>query len=292
MDRLRSLEVLVAIVERGSFVAASQLLDMSTVMVSKHIIALEKQVGAKLLNRTTRSVSLTEIGANYYRQARQIVELYQAANQASEHMQSQVRGVLRVSAPMAFGSECLAPVLPDYLKAFPDVQVELDLSTRNVHLIEDGYDAVIWIGNLPDSSMIARPLQTYGTAICASPDYLNQFGMPNTPQDLRQHRLLDYAHWTSQTRWRFEPAVTGLPVSCLRSNSGAVLKRAALAGVGILMQAEVLLREEISDGRLVPVLREFWPAARPMHLVYLRDRQHSQKLQSFVDFVLERFRLA
>ena len=230
-------------------------------MVSKHIIALESRLVAEALNRNDAQRELDGNRCQLLSPARQIVELYQAANQASEHMQSQVRGVLRVSAPMAFGSECLAPVLPDYLKAFPDVQVELDLSTRNVHLIEDGYDAVIWIGNLPDSSMIARPSANLWHGYLRFPDYLNQFGMPNTPQDLRQHRLLDYAHWTSQTRWRFEQAVTGLPVSCLRSNSGAVQKRAALAGVGILMQAEVLLREEISDGRLVPVLRDFWPAA-------------------------------
>ena len=290
MDRLKSLEVFVAVAERGSFVAAAQALDLSTVMTSKHVAALEKQVGTKLLNRTTRSVSLTEIGANYYRQVKQVVELYHQANQATESMQNSVRGSLRISAPMAFGSECLAPALPEYLKQYPDIQLELELSSRNVHLIDDGFDAVIRIGHLPDSSLIARPLQTYGTAICASPAYLRQHGTPQSPDDLRHHRLLDYAHWTSQTRWRFEKSVNHLPASSLRSNSGAVLKQAALAGVGMLMQAEVLLREELADGRLVPVLREFWPVARPMHLLYLSDRQHSPKLQSLINFILDRFR--
>lgn len=291
MDRLKSLEVFIAVAERASFVAAAQALDLSTVMTSKHVAALEKQVGAKLLNRTTRSVSLTEIGANYYRQVKQVVELYHQANQATESMQSAVRGSLRISVPMAFGSECLAPALHEYLEQYPEVQLELELSSRNVHLIDDGFDAVIRIGHLPDSSLIARPLQTYGTAICASPEYLRQHGIPQNPDDLRHHRLLDYAHWTSQTRWRFETPISNLPPSSLRSNSGAVLKHAALAGVGILMQAEVLLREELSDGRLIAILRDYWPPARPMHLLYLNDRQHSPKLQSFVNFVLHRFRL-
>ncbi len=292
MDRLKSMEVFVAVVDKGSFVAAANALDISTVMVTKHVAALEKRVGVKLLNRTTRSLGLTEIGEHYYLQSRQILELFAQANDSTELMRSSVRGSLKISAPLAFGSECLAPALPDYLAKYPDVQVELELSSRNANLIEEGLDAVIRVGHLSDSTFIARPLQTYGTAICASPAYLQRYGTPQQPEDLKHHQLLDYAHWTSQTRWRFGERLTELPVSRLRSNNGNVLKQAAIAGVGVLMQAEVLLRDELSDGRLVPILQAHWPPARPMHLIYQRDRQHSQKLASFIDFMMERFRLA
>lgn len=292
MDRLKSMEVFVAVVDKGSFVAAANALDISTVMVTKHVAALEKRVGVKLLNRTTRSLGLTEIGEHYYQQSRQILELFAQANDSTELMRSSVRGSLKISAPLAFGSECLAPALSDYLAKYPDVQVELELSSRNANLIEEGLDAVIRVGHLSDSTFIARPLQTYGTAICASPAYLQRYGTPQQPEDLKHHQLLDYAHWTSQTRWRFGERLTELPVSRLRSNNGNVLKQAAIAGVGVLMQAEVLLRDELSDGRLVPILQAHWPPARPMHLIYQRDRQHSQKLASFIDFMMERFRLA
>lgn len=291
MDRLKSIEVFVSVVDKGSFVAAASALDMSSVMVTKHVAALEKRVGSKLLNRTTRSLSLTEIGGHYLQQCRQILELFERADCSAESMRASVRGTLKISAPLAFGSECLAPALPEYLAQYPEVQVDLDLSSRNSNLVEEGLDALIRIGHLEDSSLIARPLASYGTAICASPSYLQRFGVPTQPEDLKHHRLLDYSHWTTQTRWRFAERVSDLPLSRLRSNNGLVLKRAAMAGVGILMQAEILLRTEFDEGNLIPVLKEFWPVARPMHLIYQRDRQHSQKLASFVDFMMERFRL-
>ena len=285
------MEVFVAVVEKGSFVAAANALDLSAVMVTKHVAALERRVGVKLLNRTTRSLGLTEIGEHYYQQSRQILELFAQANDSTELMRATVRGSLKISAPMAFGTECLAPALPEFLASYPEVQIDLELSSRNANLVEEGLDAVIRVGHLSDSSLIARPLRTYGTAICASAAYLKQYGTPQTPDELKYHHLLDYSHWTSQTRWRFGERVSDLPMSRLRSNNGNVLKQAAMAGVGVLMQAEVLVREELNDGRLIPIMQDYWPPARPMHLIYPKDRQHSQKLTSFIDFVMARFRL-
>jgi DNA-binding transcriptional LysR family regulator len=293
MDRLRSMEAFVAVVDSGSFTAAARTLGMSTVMVSKHVAELEGRLGARLLNRSTRRLSLTEIGGQYHEQCHQILEMVKLADSGAEAMGAQVRGTLKVSAPAAFGSECLAPALADYLDRYPDVTIDLDLSSRIVDIVEEGLDAAFRIGPLADSSMVARPLKPFGMAICAAPDYLRRCGTPLRPADLARHQCLDFLHWQHHVRWRLgdADAPAALPSSRLRSNNGHALKQAAVAGLGIVMQAEILLAEDIACGRLVPILKEYWPAPRPMHLIYPRDKLSTTKVASFVEFVVERFRL-
>lgn len=291
MDRLRSMEVFVKVVDSGSFTAAAKALDMSTVMVSKHVASLEQRLAARLLNRTTRSLSLTEIGEQYCEQCRQILAQVQLAETGADALRSSARGTLKVSAPVAFGSQCLAPAMASYLDTHAEVSLDLELSNRISDLVEEGLDAAVRIGHLDDSAMVARPLRPYRMIICAAPAYLERFGEPATPSELAGHRCLDFMHWRRAVRWRLDgPApVAPLPASRMRSNNGQALLQTALAGFGIVMQAEIVLADEIARGRLVPILQDFIPTPKPMHLIYPRDRQGTPKLASFVDFVVGRF---
>lgn len=290
MDRLRSMEVFVGVADAGSFTAAARVFEMSVVMVGKHIAELEQRLGARLLNRTTRRQSLTEIGEQYCEQCRQILAHVQSAESGALAMRSGARGNLRVSAPVAFGSALLAPRLPDYMAAHPEVSVDLELSERISDVVEEGLDAAIRIGRLEDSTMIARPLKPYGMVICASPAYLARHGTPHTPADLAQHQCQDFLHWRRVVRWRLNAEATPQP-SRFRSNNGQALKQMALNGYGLVMLAEIVVSEEIADGRLVPLLRDHMPPLRPLHLIYPRGRQATPKLNSFVDFVVEHFGL-
>ncbi|NVD73572.1 LysR family transcriptional regulator [Duganella sp. BJB1802] len=294
MDKLRSMEIFVAVVDAGNFTAAASAFQLSPVMIGKHIAHLEATLGARLLTRTTRRQSLTEIGAQYVEQCRAILAQIAAAESGAEAMRSVPRGRLRITAPVSFGSEWLAPAISDYLRLHPEVGVDLSLNDRMVDLVEEGYDAAVRIGALDDSGMIARPLFNYGMVICASPAYLKKHGTPRTPEDLARHECLDYMVGAVGVRWRLQ-SVHGQrgkhtpPPSRFRTNSGQALRMAALKDFGIVMQAEVLLAQDIAAGRLKPVLCDYLPPARPMHLVYPRDRLATPKLTTFIDFIVERF---
>lgn len=297
MDKLRSMEIFVAVVDAGNFTAAASAFQLSPVMVGKHIAHLEATLGARLLTRTTRRQSLTEIGAQYVEQCRAILAQIAAAESGAEAMRSVPRGRLRITAPVSFGSEWLAPAISDYLRLHPEVGVDLSLNDRMVDMVEEGYDAAVRIGTLDDSGMIARPLFNYGMAICASPAYLKKHGTPQTPDDLAHHECLDFMVGAVGVRWRLQSVhdvhhgrgKRALPASRFRTNSGQALRAAALKGFGILMQAEVLLAQDIAAGRLVPILCDYLPPARPMNLVYSRDRRATPKLTTFIDFMVERF---
>lgn len=290
MDKLRSMEIFVAVVDAGNFTAAAARFNISPVMVGKHIAQLEATLGARLLARTTRRQSLTEIGAQYAEQCRIILAQIAAAERGAEAMRSVPRGRLRLTASTSFGNEWLAPALTDYLRRHPEVSVDLNLNDRMVDLVDEGYDAAIRIGAPEDSSMIARPLRPYTMAICASPGYLQARGTPRTPADLAEHECLDFVVGDVGISWRLQ-SVHGkrpLQASRLRANSGQALRQAALHDFGIVMQAEVLLAQDMAAGRLVPILREHLPAPRPMNLVYPRDRRATPKLTTFIDFMVER----
>lgn len=293
MDKLRSMEILVAVVDLGSFTAAAETFRISPVMVGKHIRQLEERLGTRLLARTTRRQSLTEIGRQYVEQCRQILAQIAAAETGAEAMRATPRGKLKITAPVSFGSECIAPLMADYLAAYPDVSLELNLNDRMADLVEEGFDAAIRIGALEDSGMVARPLRPYAMVICASPAYLARHGTPRTPDDLARHECVDFLQWSRHMRWRLsgrEARHDGVtPESRFRSNNGQALRMAALHGFGIVMQAEILLAGDIAAGRLVPLLADYVPAPRLMHLLYPRDRQPTPKLTTFIDFLLERY---
>ena len=292
MDKFVSMEIFVAVVEAGSLTAAAERFDISSAMVGKHIRSLETRLATRLLTRTTRRQSLTEIGRQYYEQCRRILADVKAAESLAEAMAAAPRGVLKVTVPLTYGVEVFSSAMTDYLSAWPDVTLELDLSNRMRDLVEEGFDAAVRIGHLPDSSFVARPLKPYRMRACASPAYLARAGIPRTPADLAHHECLGFLHWGREGTWRLggESATENpLRAGRFRANNGQALKVAALRGFGLVLQPEALLAREIESGELVSVLEEHLPQGAPVHLVYPRDRRATPKLTSFIDFVIERF---
>jgi DNA-binding transcriptional LysR family regulator len=292
VDKFVSMEIFVAVVEAGSLTAAAERFDISSAMVGKHIRSLETRLATRLLTRTTRRQSLTEIGRQYYEQCRRILADVKDAESLAEAMAAAPRGVLKVTVPLTYGVEVFAPAMTEYLTAWPDITLELDLSNRVIDLVEEGFDASIRIGQLPDSSLVARPLKPYRMRACASPAYLARAGTPRTPEDLKEHECLGFLHWGREGLWRLggESAEENhLRAGRFRANNGQALKVAALHGFGLVLQPEALLAREIASGELVSVLEDYLPEGAPVHLVYPSDRRATAKLTSFIDFVIERF---
>ncbi len=292
MDKFVSMEIFVAVVEAGSLTAAAERFDISSAMVGKHIRSLETRLATRLLTRTTRRQSLTEIGRQYYEQCRRILADVKDAESLAEAMAAAPRGVLKVTVPLTYGVEVFAPAMTEYLTAWPDITLELDLSNRVIDLVEEGFDASIRIGQLPDSSLVARPLRPYRMRACASPAYRARAGTPRTPEDLKEHECLGFLHWGREGLWRLggESAEENhLRAGRFRANNGQALKVAALHGFGLVLQPEALLAREIASGELVSVLEDYLPEGAPVHLVYPSDRRATAKLTSFIDFVIERF---
>ncbi|MES2951707.1 MAG: LysR family transcriptional regulator [Pseudomonadota bacterium] len=292
MDRFQSMAVFVAAVDKGSLSAAAEAFGISAPMAGKHIRHLEERLGARLLTRTTRRQSLTEIGQAYLDQCRLILEQVRAAESCTQALRATPRGKLRINAPVTFGSVMLAPALTQFLQQNPEVQVELTLNDRVIDLVDDGADVAIRVGRLADSGLVARPLKPYGMVICAAPSYLQRAGTPQHPEDLVHHQCLGFTHWSRNGGWalgRTDTPSGGWPVSRFQSNNGLALRMAALEGFGIVMQSSIMLGGDVAAGRLVEILQDHLPPPQPMHLVYPKDRQPVPKLSRFVDFMLAQF---
>lgn len=285
MDRLRSMEIFVAVVESGSFSDAALRMEISAVMVGKYIRQLEADLGARLLDRTTRRQSLTDAGRVYVDECRRVLEQVAAAQASVERLRAAPSGMLRISAPSTFGACVIAPLLATFLQAYPDVRAELDLSNRLVNLVEEGFDLAVRIGALRDGDLVAKPLCLYRMVICAAPDYLHRYGIPQTPEDLPKHRCLSHMVWNARNEWHLSGSTVESPWRrdpVLACNDGLGLKMAALAGAGLLLQPEILLSEELRHGRLIRVLDEWLPAPRPIHIVYRQDLRPLPKLSGFI----------
>jgi DNA-binding transcriptional LysR family regulator len=293
MDRFTSMAIFVRVVERGSFAAAAEGSAMTPTMVGNHVRELERRLNGRLLNRTTRRQSLTELGRRYHAQCVEILALVEAAELDAREMQASPRGQLRISCPVTYGTRALVPVLASYLDRYPDVQIELSLNDRFVDLAADGFDAAIRIGELPDSGLIARPLRPSPRVACASPDYLARYGTPQVPADLAQHNCLAFLFANGPEReWRFpRPDSQGAEVVVVRGrldvNGGMALREAALAGLGVILQPELMLKDDIESGRLVRLFPN-WPAPTwPVHVMHLPDARITPKLESFISFLRE-----
>ena len=287
MDTLRCMQAFVAVAEHGSFAAAAVQLQVSAVMVGKYVQQLEAHLGTALLQRNTRHQRLTEAGTAYLAGCRQVLEQVQQAEADVAGLQRQPQGLLRISAPTTWGSCVLAPLLSGLLRAQPLLNIELDLSNRRVDLIEDGFDAAIRVGPLPSQELVARPLPPYAMSLCASPAYLRRRGTPRTPADLAGHDCLSHLAWRGGHGWQLANGEQVDWEARLSSNDGLALREAAVAGAGLVLQPTALLAAEIAAGRLKPVLRDYLPEPRPMHLIYLPDRRPRPRLQCFVEYVME-----
>lgn len=293
MDKLTSMAVFVRVVERGSFTAAADELRITGTMVGLHLQSLEKRLGVRLLNRTTRRQSLTEFGAFYYEKSKQILLDVSQAEAMAENQTAEPRGLLRVISPVSFGVHGIAPVLEQYRMSHPEVTVDLILSDRPLDMLDERADIMIKVGELPNVlSMIARPLMPYRSIICAAPGYLDKHPPVKVPEDLTSHRCLGFAHPAAGSEWLLQGPEGPVNVAvnlALAANSGEALRQAALGGLGIIMQPEILLAEDVSSGRLIPLLQNYAPLPKPVHLLTLSDRTLTPKVRTFIDFLTARF---
>lgn len=290
---LDSLAVFVRVVDVGGFSAAARTLGLSKSAVSKQISRLEARLGIRLLNRTTRRLSLTEAGALFYEGCQRMVAEAEAAEAAVTHLAAAPRGTLRVNAPVSFAMLHLAPILPELMESCPELSVDLTLNDRLVELVEEGYDVAVRIGRLADSSLIARRLAPARSVICAAPDYLARHGAPRRPEDLAGHNCLLYSYHSERSLWRFAgpSGTTSVRVAGrLQANNGDALRAALLAGAGIGRLPTFIVGDDLRAGRLLRLLPD-WPLGEDaaVHAVYPAGRALSPKIRVFVDFLAERF---
>ena len=292
MDRITSMQVFVKVAEVGSFAGAAPELNMSPAMVAKHIRHLEERLQISLIRRTTRRQSLTDFGHIFLERCRNVLIEVEAAENLAAESQRVPRGMLRLNAPVTFGTTSLATALPDYLHAYPEVTVDLSITDRMVDLVDEGYDAVIRIGDLTDTSLRARALSPYEMVLCAAPSYLATRPLPQQPADLAHHHCLGYAHWTPRNHWIFDGpgGIQSVKVSGpFVVNMGHALRTAALSGLGIILQPRMLLQHDIDQGHLIQLLPEWHHTVRPMYILTAPDRRRTRKLESLVEFIVERF---
>ena len=295
MDRIAAMESFVSTVERGSFAAAAIGRPLSATMVGNHVRFLEARLGALLLNRTTRQQSVTEFGRAYYEHCLVILAELEAAEMAAEAIQVVPRGLLRVTAPVALGTTLMPSLLAGYLSRQPEIKIDLVLQDRRLDLLADEVDVAIRVGTLQDSSMVARALPPLQLIVCAAPAYLTAHGTPNSPADLAACNCLDFTHAAEPLLWRFGRQGSGVAVKVsgnLLINSGPALRAAALAGIGIVMQPEIVVADDLAAGRLVRLLPDHAAPALKTHLITLPNRRSTPKLRSFIDYVTAEFRRA
>jgi DNA-binding transcriptional LysR family regulator len=293
LDRFTGMAVFVKVVDAASFAAAARHFGMSPAMVSKHVQTLEQRLGARLLNRTTRRVSATEVGQNFYEQSLRILADLEEAERAALDLQRAPRGLLRISAPVSFGMRQLAPAIADYLKTYPEVSIDLSLDDRYVDLVEKRIDLAIRLGPLADSSLIARKLCACATLLCASPAYLEANGTPQRPADLAAHNCLVLTYATQQRVWRFfdrDGAEDSVAVAGrFLASSGDALVALALRDVGLALAPDYIVADELAAGRLVRLLPDYAACDTPVHAVYPHSHRLSAKTRTFIDFLAARF---
>lgn len=291
MDRLAAMRAFLRIVESGSLSAVARELGASQPTVSKQLAALEAALGVRLLNRSTRSLSLTDEGARYYERCRYALEAVEAA-EASVRPTSP-SGLLRVSCPIAFGRLQVAPRMKRLLERHPKLQIELLLNDRFVDLVEEGADVSVRIGELADSALIARRIGLARRATVAAPDYFARAGEPAIPEDLRQHNCLVYTQLATVDEWRFLGPAGERKVRVsgnFRANTSDAVREAVLSGLGVSMSPIWLFADALANGRLRATLRDWEPPPLPIHAVWTAARLPSPKIRHFVDFLAEEFR--
>ena len=291
MDLLRSMEAFVLTVKTGSFAASAISLNTSPQMIAKYVVFLEDYLGLKLLNRTTRSQKLTEFGKQYYEKCLFILDEVKSSKTLAQQFIEEPKGRLRISAPVSYGHFNLISVLSRFMRCYPKVNVDLQLSDRYVDLVKDDFDIVFRIGELSNSSYIARKLNCYKLIFAASPTYLAKNGIPATPNDIKKHQCLIYQYVNPTKKdylWPFSVngKVINIPISgSLKSNDTLALANAAVEGLGITMLPQSMLSELIHQNKLFPILQDFLPPARDVHLLYKSDKQQLPKLKMFIEFI-------
>lgn len=287
-----AMEVFVRIVETGSFSAVAREMGMTQPTVSKQLTALEKKLKTRLLNRSTRQLSLTEAGSAYYESSKRIIDTVHEAEGNLGVLQTQLTGVLRVNTSIGLGQVYLGPLLLAFQKMHPGLSLDLSYSDRFVDLVEEGVDVAIRIGKLNDSTLAARRIGSSTRCLIATPAYLEKFGRPKVPEDLVNHNCLLYAYLSTGSEWTFQgtDGETRVKVSGnFRANNGEAIRQAVFANLGIAVSPEWLIQRELEEGRLVSILEDFSPAPAEINAVYPSARHVSAKVRAFTEFVRAEF---
>ncbi|MCW9034988.1 MAG: LysR family transcriptional regulator [Alphaproteobacteria bacterium] len=297
MEKLTGLAVFAKVVEEGSFTGAATSLNFSKSTISKHVTRLEERLGARLLNRTTRRLTLTEVGRTFYERCERILAEAEEAEEAVSRLSNEPRGTLRITAPMTFATRHLSDRLPKFMAQHPDVSIEIELGDRVVNIVDEGFDVAIRISRMADSSLIARRFASSTMKVCASPEYWEKHGKPQTPQDLKDHNCLLYSYRSSPREWRFkvapdnEQAFVSVRVSgTLLGNNGDMGLSVAKAGLGVAYIPAFHIGNDIEEGLLEPALDDYVEAPINMYAVYPHARHLSPKVRVFVDFLVESFK--
>ncbi|MCC8984721.1 LysR family transcriptional regulator [Bradyrhizobium acaciae] len=293
MDRLEGMSVVLAVAEAGSLTAAARRQNMPLATVSRKVSELEAHLRTKLFNRSTRAFVPTDAGLSYIAAAKRILADVAEAERAVSGEYTTPRGELSVSTLVALGRLCLQPILSDFLKAFPEVDVHLNLQDRTVNLLEEHVDVVLRVGDLPDSTLVAVRIGEIHRVVCASTAYLEARGTPKSPDDLVTHDCISYPPMQSPSAWRFRRDQTDYPVPVRSRFVASNLESAcdaARAGLGITEAFSYLLADSISSRQLVPLLQDFQPAPQPVNIVYSPNRLMPAKLRAFLDFAVPRLR--
>lgn len=282
----------VRVVETGAFARAAERMGISKSILSRRVARLEEQLGAKLLTRTAQGAQPTDIGQAYFERASNILVELDAAQEIVAEQATQVAGPIRLSAPLSFGTQYLAPALAEFAKANPRVELDISLEDKTVDLVGGGYDLAVRIGTLPDSALVARRIAPVRSAVLGSPDYLDARGRPERPADLARHDLLLYANAASARQWRFKVGgkweyVRG--ATRMRADNGEVLKEAACAGLGLVILPTFIASPAIQSGKLEVVLLDYPLEESGLHVVMPPGRATTARVRALVDFLSRRF---
>lgn len=284
----QGLEEFIQVVEQGSFTQAAKALDVSTSHISRQLTQLETRLGTRLINRTTRKISLTDAGHQYIISLKNI---RQALNDATDHLQGTQqapKGLIKLTGAGDFVSKQVAPLLAEFIKLYPQVSIEINFSGRNVNLIEEGFDLAIRFGRMQDSNLIARPLYTRHMSLVATPKYIEKYGMPISPETLTEHNCLI----AITNRWRFNIGSKIKEIKVQgnwRSNNTEAIKAACLADIGIAHLAKDLVQSEIEDGKLIYILDKFQVDDNANWLVYPKKDLIPNRVRLLIDFLLNHF---
>ena len=288
MDRIEAMRAFVAVVAEGSFSNAATSMQLSPQLVSKYVAKLEDQLGIRLLNRTTRKVSLTEAGTHYVQHAQQILLSIDEMDSQLGGLQQNPKGTLRISAPVSFALKHMAKLITDFQLQYPLVNIELQLNDRKIDIVDEGFDIALRIGNLKDSSLIAKYIAPIRVILCASPEYLKKHGTPKQPEDLKNHRYLHYNYPEIDSKDNIYQWLNAKNIDTrggFDSNNGDILVEAAIAGAGLALQPTFIASNAISSGQLTQVLADFELKPLGLYAVYAHRKLLPSKVRCFIDFI-------
>lgn len=293
MDKFQEMQAFVAVVDNGSFIRAADALKASKAAISRQVADLEQRLGIRLLNRTTRKLSLTDEGQLFYMRCTDLLNSLEEAESELSLRSGEPSGHLRVSAPVTFGISHLAPLWGKFLQQHPKISMEVSLSDRTVDLVEDGFDLAVRISRAPHPTFIARKLASTKMVLCASPAYLKRHGTPKHPKDIADHNVISYTYWASKDEWEFTHPSGKIGVvktrPRLHANSGDTCVAAALQDQGIVMQPDFLVYDALRQGKLKQLLKEYQTVELGIYAIYTSRRQLPLKLRYLIDFLVETF---